>query len=66
MLMRHHRDDPDSKLATISTEFIPFPDYGGNAKYSIFEHSVACAAWLRETWAAVQSEAPAAAPVLAH
>ena len=50
-LMRHHRDDPASQLATISTEFIPFPDYGGNAKYSIFEHSVACAAWLRETWA---------------
>ncbi|MFI4975389.1 MAG: sugar phosphate isomerase/epimerase family protein [Caulobacterales bacterium] len=50
-LLRHHAASPDSKLATISTEFIPFPDYGGGAKYSIFENSVACAAWLREEWA---------------
>ena len=27
-------------------------DYGGGAKYSIFENNVACARWLRETWAA--------------
>jgi len=65
-LMRHHRDDPDSKLATISTEFIPFPDYGGGAKYSIFEHSVACAQWLRDTWAQVQAETVAAQPQPVH
>jgi hypothetical protein len=61
-LMRHHLADPASQLATISTEFIPFPDYGGGAKYSIFEHSVACAEWLRQTWAEIQAE-PAAAPL---
>ncbi len=55
-LMRHHATHPESELATISTEFIPFPDYGGGAKYSIFEHSVACATWLRETWAQIQAE----------
>lgn len=54
-LMRRHATDPDSRLATISTEFIPFPDYGGGAKYSIFENSVACAAWLRQTWAETQA-----------
>jgi hypothetical protein len=50
-LMRHHADDDASNLGQISTEFIPFPDYGGGAKYSIFENSIACARWLRETWA---------------
>ena len=33
--------------STISTEFIPFPDYGGGHKYSIWENSVACATWIR-------------------
>jgi hypothetical protein len=61
-LMRHHLADPESRLATISTEFIPFPDYGGGAKYSIFEHSVACAEWLRKTWAEIQAEAAARTP----
>ena len=46
-----HHDHDDSPLTTISTEFIPFPDYGGGGKYSIFENSVACAQWLRQTWA---------------
>jgi|TARA_B110000483_G_C18091569_1_gene502188 hypothetical protein len=49
-LMRHHADNNKSNLGQISTEFIPFPDYGGGAKYSIFENSIACARWLRETW----------------
>ena len=55
-LMRHHAADLDSQLSTISTVFIPFPDYGGGAKYSIFENSIACAQWLRRTWAGVQAE----------
>lgn len=54
-LLRHHASDPTSRLATISTEFIPYPDYGGGAKYSIFEHSVACAAWIRQEWAQAQA-----------
>jgi hypothetical protein len=36
--------------ARISCEFIPFPDYGGGARYSIFDNNVACARWLRDTW----------------
>jgi hypothetical protein len=66
-LLRHHATTPDSQLATISTEFIPYPDYGGGAKYSIFEHSVACAQWLREEWAKAQAAAASAAePVAVH
>ena len=49
-LMHHHASHSESTLRTISTEFIPHPDYGGGAKYSIFENSCACARWLRETW----------------
>lgn len=52
-LMRYHAVNPSSSLATISTEFIPFADYGGGAKYSLFEHNVACAEWLRKTWAEI-------------
>ena len=52
-LMRYHAFNDNSNLGQISTEFIPFPDYGGGAKYSIFEHSIACASWLRETWATI-------------
>lgn len=60
-LLRYHATNPKSQLATISTEFIPFPDYGGNAKYSIFEQGVACAKWIRSEWAAIQNSAAAAA-----
>jgi hypothetical protein len=51
-LMRWHAEHEESRLGQISTEFIPPPDYGGGAGYSIFEHNVACARWLRETWRA--------------
>lgn len=50
-LMKYHATNDDSKLGQISTEFIQGVDYGAGAKYSIFDHSVACAKWLRETWA---------------
>lgn len=56
-LLRHHARDPKSKLATISTEFIPWPDYGGGAKYSLFEHSIACAQWIRDEWKSVAQAA---------
>ena len=53
-LFRYHASNPNSRLKTISTEFIPYPDYGGGAKYSLFEHSIACARWLRDEWKNVQ------------
>lgn len=49
-LMRHHANDPESRLGQISTEFIPGFDYGEGCKYSLFEQSVACTAWMRESW----------------
>ena len=54
-LLKHHASDPASELATITTEFIPWPDYGAGAKYSLFEHSVACATWIRDEWEKVQA-----------
>ncbi|CAB3768279.1 hypothetical protein LMG29660_06048 [Burkholderia puraquae] len=52
-----------ARVEQISCEFIPFPDYGGGARYSIFDNNVACAQWLRDTWhalAAPPSTRPAA------
>ncbi|MCC6197880.1 MAG: hypothetical protein IT518_25795 [Burkholderiales bacterium] len=55
-LMRHHATCAESRLGQISTEFIPPPDYGGGAKYSIFAQNIACARWLRATWEATWGE----------
>ncbi len=49
-LLRYHHDNDNSPLQQISTEFIPAADYGAGSKYSIFEHSVACATWIRDEW----------------
>ena len=49
-LMRCHAADPKGQLGQISTEFIPGPDYGQGCRYSLFEQSVACVQWMRETW----------------
>lgn len=50
-LMTFHATDPKSCLDQISTEFLASPDYGGGAKYSVWENSIAAAKWLRATWA---------------
>jgi hypothetical protein len=49
-LLQHHASDPRSPLGHISTEILPFADYGAGARYSLFDDSVACARWLRSTW----------------
>jgi len=56
-LMRHHAADPKGQLGQISTEFIPGPDYGQGCKYSLFEQSVACVQWMRETWTDIREAA---------
>jgi hypothetical protein len=56
-LLRHHAADPASPLQMISTEIIPPPDYGGGARYSLFEDSIALAHWLRAEWAAAKDGA---------
>ena len=56
-LMRHHAADPAGTLGQISTEFIPNLDYGEGCRYSLFEQSIACAAWLRTTWDGIARQA---------
>lgn len=50
-MLRHHASSAESTLQHISTEFLPGIDYGGGARYSIFDNNVACAVWLRDEWA---------------
>jgi hypothetical protein len=52
-LLKHHASSSASKLVGITLEMIPPPDYGAGARYSIFDNNVACAKWIRETWAQV-------------
>ena len=52
-MLRHMRQQPDQAPQRISCEFIPFADYGGGARYSIWENNLACAQWLRGQWAAM-------------
>jgi hypothetical protein len=49
-VLAHHARDPKSPLGQVTMEFIPFPDYGGGARYSIFANNIACAKWVRDTW----------------
>ena len=58
-LLKHMQENPHKAPQQISCEFIPFADYGGGARYSIWDNNLACAAWLRDAWKALQSPAPA-------
>jgi len=49
-LLDWHARTPSSPLGQVTTEYIPGPDYGAGTRYSLFEQSQACAAWLREEW----------------
>ena len=50
-LLSWMRAQPERAPAQVSCEFIPFADYGGGARYSVFAQNVACAQWLRGQWA---------------
>jgi hypothetical protein len=56
-LFAHHAMSDNSELKTISTEFIPFTDYGAGAKYSLLNNAIACAKWLSETWREIAGDA---------
>jgi hypothetical protein len=47
-LFMHHANYPGSPLGQVTVEMIPGIDYGAGCGYSIFEHSVAVAQWLRD------------------
>ena len=57
MLMRHHVKDPKAKLGQISTEFIPGPDYGEGATYSLFAQAIGCVEWMRAEWDTIKGTA---------
>lgn len=48
-VLQAHLQNENSRLRYITTEIIDLPDYGDGARYSLFEHSVALAQWIRET-----------------
>jgi hypothetical protein len=50
-LLDHHAEHGQGRTLRISTEYIPGIDYGAGHRYSLFEHNVACAYWLRDEWA---------------
>ncbi|MEY8877364.1 MAG: xylose isomerase [Leptothrix sp. (in: b-proteobacteria)] len=56
-LLGWRAQQPDRAPARISCEFIPFADYGGGGRYSIWANNLACAAWLREQANAVRETA---------
>ncbi|MDB5963858.1 MAG: hypothetical protein JWQ72_358 [Polaromonas sp.] len=59
--LRLHEADPASVLNYITTDMIDMPDYGENAKYSLFDQNVAIAEWVRHEAAAIDAAARLAA-----
>lgn len=57
-LLAYNASNNQSPLQQISTEFIPNIDYGQGYGYSLFDNSVACAKWLRSSWADAQMQDP--------
>jgi hypothetical protein len=49
-LLKHHATHGRREVLCISTEILPFADYGAGVRYSLFEDSIGCARWLRSTW----------------
>ncbi|MES2402688.1 MAG: xylose isomerase [Pseudomonadota bacterium] len=45
--LRLHAANSDSVLNYLTTDMIDMPDYGENARYSLFEQNVAIAEWVR-------------------
>lgn len=62
-LLAYMHAHPEQAPRQISCEFIPFADYGGGARYSIWDNNLACAQWLRQEWAALN---PAPIDAAAH
>jgi hypothetical protein len=54
-IMRYHLTHATSPLDYVITEMITQPDYGMNAKFSIIDHSAACARWIRDQWAQLKA-----------
>jgi hypothetical protein len=57
-VLHSHLTNPKSRLRYITTEIIDLPDYGAGARYSLFDHSVALARWIRDTEAQIRTTLP--------
>lgn len=55
-VLRHHHRTPGSPLRYVTADMIDMPDYGENAKYSLFDQNVAIAHWIRATWEEITRE----------
>ncbi len=55
-MLRHHYATPDSPLRYITTDMIDMPDYGGGARYSLFEQNIAIAEWFKGTAAEIRQQ----------
>ncbi|MES2530695.1 MAG: xylose isomerase [Pseudomonadota bacterium] len=53
--LAYHFTHEASPLRYITTEMIDMPDYGENAKYSLFENNVAIAQWVRDEAARISA-----------
>lgn len=53
-MLAHMKKEPQRAPQRISCEFIPFADYGGAARYSIWDNNLACAQWLRTQWEGIR------------
>ena len=62
-VMRYHLTHEESPLRFMNTEMINLADYGENAGYSIFEHNIAVAKWIRATWAHMKAIHAAGLPL---
>jgi hypothetical protein len=49
-VFRFHASSPESSLGQVTTEMLPGVHFGMGARYSIFDHSIEMAKWLRTTW----------------
>jgi hypothetical protein len=54
-MFAHHARDPNSRLEQVTVEMIPGIDYGFGHRYSIFEHSIEVAKWLKAAWATAKA-----------
>jgi hypothetical protein len=63
-ILHYHLMNRGSPLRFVTTEMIDLPDYGENARYSIFDHNVACAHWIRDCWKQMTVLAAQGAPIL--
>ncbi len=56
-MFAHHARDPNSRLEQVTVEMIPGIDYGFGHRYSIFEHSIEVAKWLKAAWVTAKAAA---------